>query len=101
MKHYQTMQSEKKPKKTHKSKSPKSFNRMSGHRNGLSIDEFKSLKTEEEINHLFCKKYSRIKMSDNIWKRIDFELYKKLTKEERLEIIKSTVSPKKKTTKKK
>lgn len=42
--------------------------------------DFRSFQSVEEIEQLFCKKYSRIKMGEDIWKRIDFENYKRHTK---------------------
>jgi hypothetical protein len=39
-------------------------------------------------------------MEESVWKRIDFENYKRLTKQERLEFLKSKVSPKRKLSKK-
>lgn len=54
---------------------------------------------DEELEHTFCKKYSRIKMNENVWKRIDFENYKRLTKEERIEQFKEQSFSKKRISK--
>lgn len=65
------------------------------------MEDIRKLKYEKDIDHYFCKKYSRIKMDDTIWKRIDFDKYKRSTKDERIKSIKEQISPKRKLSKKK
>ncbi|CDW74052.1 UNKNOWN [Stylonychia lemnae] len=55
-------------------------------------------KQEDEIESQFCKKYSRIKVNEeDVFKRQQFESYKRLTKEIRVEKFKTSISPCKET----
>ncbi len=65
----------------------------------MTLDDFKNIDNEEEIIDKFCKKYSRIKMetASNVWKRIDFEVYKRQTKKQRIDSLKDTLKEKQKT----
>ena len=62
----------------------------------LKEDLLKSAKSEEDVERLFCKKYSRIKMDKDVWSRIDFENYKRMTKNERVEKLKTQITPRNK-----
>ena len=51
---------------------------------------------DSQVEHEFCKKYVRIQAEEDVFKRQQFESYKRHTKENRLEAFVESVSPQKK-----
>ena len=51
---------------------------------------------DSKVEHEFCKKYSRINTEEDVFKRQQFESYKRHTKDDRLEAFVESVSPLKK-----
>eukprot|EP00347_Sterkiella_histriomuscorum_P017134 403350536 len=50
---------------------------------------------EDHIEQIFCKKYSRVKANKDVFERQHFETYKRQTKDNRINVLRESLSPKK------
>eukprot|EP00347_Sterkiella_histriomuscorum_P014293 403361428 len=75
------------------SRSSKRFSTTNNNQNLYSTASDHS--QEDHIEQIFCKKYSRVKANKDVFERQHFETYQRQTKDNRINVLRESLSPKK------